>query len=147
MLNFQDFKNAIAIGNQLIILVDDINADSSFGFTDSVCKVSYNIKMLESFLHKVNLEERLANSKEGLTTLFPLGRYIVILKLKKDKSAMSMFLFDFRADYSVINKNFEGVFSNNVITQFKSIKYQMEELYQNEDDCVMLNSSLEPPIE
>jgi len=147
MINCQDFKNANAIGTQLIVLVDDVNDNQSFGFTDSIPKVSCTMKMLNKFLRNANLEERLANSKDGLTTLFPLGRYIVILKLKKDRSAMSMFLFDFRAEYSAINKNFKGVFSENVITQFKSIKYQMEELYQEEDDCVILDTSLEPPKE
>lgn len=145
MLNYQDFKGATAIGAKLIILVDDVNDNHSFGFTDSIPKVSYNMKMLDKSLRNANLEERLANSKDGLTTLFPLGRYIVILKLKKDRSAMSMFLFDFRAEYSAINKNFKGVFSENIITQFKSIKYQMEELCQNEDDCAVLDTSLEPP--
>jgi hypothetical protein len=147
MLNFQDFKNATTIGDKLIVLVDDVNENYSFGFTDSISKVSYNLKMLDSFLREANLDKLLANSKDGLTTLFPLGRYINILKMKKDKSAMSMMLFDFRAEYSTIDTNFKDVFSENVITQFKKLKYQMEELYEDEADCVILDTTLEPPTE
>jgi hypothetical protein len=147
MLNFQDFKNGTTIGDKLIVLVDEVNENYSFGFTDSISKVLYNMKMLGNFLSKGNIEEQLTNSKDGLTTLFPLGRYIAILKMKKDKSAMSMMLFDFRAEYSIIDTNFKDVFSENVITQFKKLKYQMEDLYDDEADCVLIDSKLEPPLE
>jgi len=145
MLNFQDFKNATTIGDKLIILVDDVNNNYSFGFTDSVSKINYNLETLNDYLQKEDYETLLANSKEGLTTLFPLGRYISILRIKKDKSAMSMFLFDFRAEYSTIDQAFKDVFSENIITQFKKIKYQMEELFDDESDCVLLDTTLEPP--
>lgn len=131
----------------MIVLVDDVNESHSFGFTDSLSKVTYNMKMLDGFLNQVNIGELLANSKDGLTTLFPLGRYINILKMKKDKSAMSMMLLDFRIEYSTIDTNFNDLFSENVVMQFKKLKYEMEDLYEDEADCVILSTTLEPPQE
>jgi hypothetical protein len=149
MLNFQNFKNATTIGCKLIFLVDEVK-NNYFGFTDSISKVSYNMKMLDRFLLITNFNDRLANlNKEltGLTTIFPLGRYITVLQLNKDKSAMSMWLCDFRAAYSIIDTNYEDVISHNVIKQIQSLKYQMEELYEDGHDYILLDTVLEPPIE
>lgn len=146
MLNLQDFKNATIIGDKIILLVDDVNNTHSFGFTDSIEKVTYNLDLLKDYLNKDELDKSIAKSKDGLTSLFPLGRYITILKVKKDKSKMSMYLFDFRnVDYQTIDQVFKDSFSENVITQFKSIKYQMEELFDDDVDCVLIDPTLEPP--
>ena len=98
MFNIQDFKNASLIGYKLTLLIDDTNEDNTFGFTESVEKVTYNLKKInETFKYK-DIDNRLENSETGLTTLFPVGRYIAIVELKKDKSkikrnnAKSMFI-------------------------------------------------------
>ena len=79
MFNIQDFKNATVAGNRLIMLIDDVNEDSSYGSTDSKSKVLYNLRMIENILKNGGVTKALANSKNGLTTLFPLGKYITIL--------------------------------------------------------------------
>src|SRR6056297_1350877 len=100
MFNVQDFKNATIAGNQLIMLIDDANENFSFGLTDS------KEKILNEIIKSANLDEQLKKSKNGLTTLFPLGRYIVVLEVSKDKSKMNMMFFDFRVEYSNIDKMF-----------------------------------------
>lgn len=147
MFNIQDFKNATVAGNQLIMLVDDVNETYSFGFTDSKSKVLHNMRMIENILKTANTEKALANSKNGLTTLFPLGRYIAILQMSKDKSAMSMTFFDYYIDYPSIDKAFKGLYSDNFINHFKNIKYQMEEQPDQWSDRVVLNTFLEPTEE
>ncbi len=147
MFNVQEFKNASIIGDKLIILIDDANESFSFGYTDNKNKVLYNLKILDNFLKHANLDEQLEKSKNGLTTLFPIGRYIAILQVSKDKSKMSMTLFDFRVEYSRIDEMFNGLYSSNLITQFKNIKYQMEEIFDDSLDKVILDLNLEPTEE
>jgi hypothetical protein len=147
MFNVQDFKNATIAGNNLILLIDDANDSFSFGFTDTKTKVLYNLKILENIIKSANLDDQLEKSKKGLTTLFPLGRYIVILEISKDKSKMTMTFFDFRVEYSKVDKMFKGLFSDNLIAQFKNIKYQMEDYFNDSLDKILLDLNLEPPEE
>lgn len=146
MLNLQDFKNASITEEKIILLVDDVNNSHSYGFTKSLEKVTYNLDLLKDYLDKDELDRSLAKSKEGLTSLFPIGRYISILKIKNDKSIMMMYFFDFRKiAYQAVDHVFKDTFSENVITQFKSIKYHMEEIFNDDMDCVLIDSTLEPP--
>lgn len=148
MFNIQDFKNATIIaGNQVIMLIDDANENFSFGLTDSKEKVLYNLKILDEIIKSANLDEQLKKSKNGMTTLFPLGRYIVVLEVSKDKSKMNMMFFDFRVEYSNIDKMFKGMYSDNLIGQFKNIKYQMEDYFEEKLDNVVLDLNFEPPVE
>jgi hypothetical protein len=143
MNNLQKFKNGLLIGDTVVCLVDDINDQLTFGFTDSIKKIKYNLTLLEKVFEKIEYEESLKRSKQGLTTLFPFGRYIVILMISKNKLHMKMFFFDFRIDYKLINESF-NLFSENIKLQFKKIKYYMEEFFNESFDKVVLSTSLEP---
>jgi len=144
MFNIQDFKNASLIGYKLKLIIDDTNEDNTFGFTESVEKVTYNLKKInETFKYK-DIDNRLENSETGLTTLFPVGRYIAIVELKKDKSKMRMTLIDLKTSYSAIDNAFDGVFSENIKVQFKKMKYEVEDFYNDSLDFVELNTVLEP---
>ena len=146
MFNIQDFKNATFAGYKLILLVDDTTEDNSFGFTESVEKVTYNLKKInETFKYK-DIDNRLENSETGLTTLLPVGRYIAIVELKKDKSKMRMTLIDLNTSYSSIDKGFDGVFSESIKLQFKKMKYEVEDFYDKSLDFVELNTFLEPTV-
>lgn len=144
MINLQEFKNGMSIGENLIFLADDINDSLSFGYTENIEKVKYNMALLKKVFTDTNHDDALAKSKNGLTTLFPLGRYIVILLINKEKTEMKMFFLDFRIEYSVADKGFAGIFSNNIKLQFKKIKYYMEESFNEDFDNIALDASLEP---
>lgn len=146
MINFQEFKNGMSIGETLIFLTDDLNESLSFGYTENINKVKYNMTLLKKVFIDTNHDDALAKSKNGLTTLFPLGRYIVILLINKEKTEMKMFFLDFRVEYSLVDKGFAGIFSDNIKLQFKKIKYYMEESFNEDFDNVVLNASLEPTL-
>ncbi len=147
MFNIQDFKNGTILGDKLIILVDDTDEKLSFGFTDSIDKVTYNMKTIEPMLSKSNFEETFKKSTKGITTALVLGRFITILEVKKDKSHMSMTLFDFRISYDAIIKAFDSVLSENILSQIKKIKYEYEDFYNDSFDIFELNTFLEPKNE
>jgi len=135
-----EFLNVGNLKNQPVtFLVDDLNNDNSLGYTNSREKIIFNIHLLGKLIANENLEERLARSKKGLTFLFPLERYIVYLKLKKDLQKMEMIFFDFRVDYSAVDKGFEDIFSDKFVTEFKRIKYYREEEYDPATDKVVLS--------
>ena len=145
MLSVQDFKNATTIGLQTIMLVDDVNDNFFFGYTKSIKKVSYNLALLNNYIKKEYLNTQLSNTNTGLTILFPLGRYITILKIKKDESEMSMMFLDFTIDDNNIDMAFKDDMSDNFISHFKHIKHEMEEHYEDSWDTVILDTKLEPP--
>ena len=147
MFNIQDFKNGTTVGNNLFILVDDKDENNSFGFTDSIEKVTYNMKTIEPMLIKSNFYESFEKSTIGIKTTLVLGRFITILEVKKDKSHMSMTLFDFRISYETIDKALKSLVSDSVLTQIKKIKYEYEEFYNDTLDVFELNTFLEPKNE
>lgn len=144
MSNFQKFKNSISKGNKLILHIDESNDSFSFGYTDSIRNVTYNMKMLEGYQNSAKIENYLKKNDDKIATLFPLGRYIVILEMFCNKTNMKMWFIDFRTEYSAINTNFKDVFSEKIITKFKDIKYEMEEIYTDDNDCILLKTVLEP---
>ncbi len=144
MFNIQEFKNATIVGSQLVMLVDDVNESLSYGFTDSVKKVTYNLSLIEHILRVGKTDEALAKSKNGLTTLLPLGRYITVLQMSKDKKTMRMIFLDYMIDYHGIDLAFNNLFSKELINSFKNIKYQMEEHQDQWIDNVLIDPIFEP---
>ena len=134
---FKFFKKTLLNENSIICLVDEKNSTSTFGYTESKKKVMFNIKMLEGVLNKLEFDELLSNSKAGLTTLFPIGQYIVILKMRKDKTEMQLFFFDFRVKYSDIANVFDSIFSNTINTEFKNIKSEMDDYFNESLDNIV----------
>ena len=145
MLSVQDFKNSITVGQKLIMLVDDVNDGFYYGHTDSIKKVSYNLSVIKDFIKKDIFKDKLTKMKDVITIIFPFGRYIVILEVKKNKTEMSMMFLDFRHPYEIINEMFKGVVSENILLNLKRIKYEIEDNYNEKYDIVIIDNKLEPP--
>ncbi len=114
--------------DQVIFFVDDMNNDKTFGYTNNTSTVNYNLSLLSEHSEFRNFDKTVENSKNGLTTLFPIGRFIVILRTSKDKEKREMILLDFRADYSTIDK-LADIFSDSITLNFKKIKYHWDEVF------------------
>jgi hypothetical protein len=127
MINTQNFKKTMLIGESLICLVDDVSDTFFYGYTSSQAKILYNLSMIDKLIDIPEFENCLSGFNEELPALFPLGQYIVILKMKKDNTGMEMYFLDFRVDYSVVDEGFDGLFSEEIKTEFKRIKYEMED--------------------
>ena len=112
----------------IIQIVDDINSDQTFGYTKNLFNVNINLDVLTKNQLFKDYEKMVQNSTEGLTTLFPIGRFIVILRSSKNKKEREMIFLDFRADYTTIDKA-SIVFSDNIVSAIKKIKFDWVEKF------------------
>ena len=140
MKNLNLVDNSLWSNGNAVFFVDDLNNTHSFGYTNSEEKIHYNLSLFGNLFNIDRFEKSLSHSYKGLTILFPITRYIVILKIKKDKSKMEMMFFDFRADYSTVDKGLKDIFSDKLITEFKRIKYYREEEYDLSNDNILLSA-------
>jgi hypothetical protein len=115
--------------NPITFFVDDMNDELTFGYTNNHKTVDYNISLIYSLVG--NYDESLKQSKNGLTCVFPVGRFIVILKISKDKTIKEMIFLDFRAQYSTF-EDMAGLFSDNILKSIKKIKYEWNEMYSDD---------------
>ena len=75
------------------LLVDDMSDKKNYGRTTDIDKIKYNQDILGK---EFELEVKIKNmySDEGITTVFPVGSFIVVLQLKKDETKGQMTFFD-----------------------------------------------------
>ena len=139
MKNFNLVDNSLCSNENAVFFVDELNNAHSFGYTYSKDKILYNLSLFGNLFRYEKYEKSLSDCHKGLTILFPITRYIVILKIKKDKSKMEMMFLDFRADYSTVDKGLKDIFSDKLITEFKRIKYYREEEYDSSKDNIVLS--------
>jgi len=125
--------------NILVMQVDETNNAKTFGYVESVNKIKYNIKSLSELIGLNEYQKLLSVSSKGLTTIFTLGQYIVIAKIKKDETEMEMLFFDFRFNYPEINNIFKDIFSQNIINHFNRLKSMQEANFNGMHDTVTLN--------
>lgn len=144
MFNIQEFKNAVVAGSKLIMLVDDVDENGIFGFVDSINKVEYNLRLLGRLIDKSRIEKDLMDTTGVLIYVLPIGRFIVMLEISKDKKTKRMMFFDYRIDYKGIDSTIGSHYSKSLINQFKSIKYQMEEHDDEWADVVEIDQHFEP---
>ncbi len=121
------------------LLVDDISDNKTFGTTDDIHKVRYNRRLFgENF--NMDIDIRLPLTDEGLTYVFPVGRFITILRLKKDESEGSMYFFDFNTfnDKSVIQSTLQKDFSERLLKEWFNIYDQLCSGFSDEEDVFEL---------
>ena len=135
--SIQNMKNIIE--PKIVCLVDEFNKSRSFGYTKSTEKIFYNLNLFGNLFKDEQFETKLSNSQAGLTALVAIGRYIVVFKINKNMNKMEMMFFDFRLDYSAIDKGLQDIFSTKLITEFKRIKYYLEEEYDPLTDNLVLS--------
>jgi len=119
------------------LLVDDISDNETFGTATDIDKIRYNIRMLgDSF----NMDLTIKNmfTKEGITGVFPLGRFITILQMKKDETEGRMTFFDFDNDIPFIRPFISSIFSENVFKQWTEIHDLLQSEFSDEDDLFVL---------
>jgi len=91
------------ITEKIIFLVDKLDKNSTFGFTEDLDKIEYNLNLIGTDF-KENLEIAMSLNDNGITKVIDLGMFISILELKKDKSEQRMCFFDIRSKSSITEK-------------------------------------------
>lgn len=84
-------------------LVDVLAEKSEWGHTSDLKKIDYNRKLLGGDFNQ-DFNEKMLLATDGLTLIFPIGRYIAIFELRKDGKQGRMTFMDYR-----INKSREEI--------------------------------------
>ncbi len=117
------------------LLVDNINVTETFAHTTDLQKCEYNRQIIEDMGGDIDfqIQVKTALSKNGVTGVLPLGRYIVIIKSSKDELSQEMFFFD-----GFIKVDITDTFSKAVASEFDRVREQWELRFTKNDDLVRL---------
>jgi hypothetical protein len=120
-------------------LVDDITKKENWGTTKDLDKVEYNINLLGEHF-KIDLKIKHLSSGNGLTTVFPLGKFITVLEISPDESIKAMTFFDFKVEISrmELKMMLTNVFKDNTVKAFMEIYDILKEDFNDEFDNVRL---------
>ena len=127
------------ISEKYRMLVDKLSEVKNFGYTNNIEKIEYNLNIIgKDFSDRVDIHNLFTD--KGITTVFPLGTYIVVLEMKKDKTKgkMSFFDFDNIEDISKVRGLLEMEFSEYIISEWFRIYYLLESGFSEEEDLVEL---------
>jgi hypothetical protein len=127
------------ISEKYRMLVDKLTEVKNFGNTNDIDKIEYNLNIIgKDFSDRVDIHNLFTD--KGITAVFPLGTYIVVLEMKKDKTKgkMSFFDFDNIADISKVRGLLEMEFSEYIISEWFRIYYLLESEFSEEEDLVEL---------
>ena len=119
------------------LLVDDISDNETFGTATDINKIKYNIKLLGD---NFNMDLTIKNmfTKEGITGVFPIGRFIAILQLKKDETEGRMTFFDFDIDITLVKPIISAMYSENVVKEWTKVQDLLLLELSDEDDLFEL---------
>ena len=78
------------------LLVDDISTNENYGFVSDIKKIKKNVDVFGEFFKNELSVYRLIHNYEGTTTVFSLGRFIIVFSLSEDGKEGSMTFFDFQ---------------------------------------------------
>ncbi len=126
------------LSNKFNFLVDDLGDKLPWGRTADIAKIDYNRKLLgEDF--NLDLKEKMKLAKEGMTMIFPVGRYITILKLRADEKEGSMTFMDYQIELprEEIKSMLLERFSENIANEWLKHYDKFQVNFDEEDDVVL----------
>src|SRR5687768_16622896 len=78
-------------------LVDDISDNGQWGATTDISKIKYNLKLLEVDFN-LDMQINLPLSTKGISGVVPIGRFITVIKMRKDETEGGMFFHGHNID-------------------------------------------------
>ena len=136
-----DWLKQISDGGKVLFLVDEIGPLENAGITKAPEKIDYNCKLLgDEFNLGAEIHLALARS-EGVSTVFPVGRYIVLLTIPKVGKGGIMVFTDhsIAGDEEDLRKGALKSFSPSLADQWLKVRGQMRISYSPiEDDLIRL---------
>jgi len=130
-------KDLILSSDNLILLVDEMDAEETIGKTLSQDKIILNAALMSKWLDIV--KEPFPPGK-GLLTIFPIGRYIAVVARKSIKEVANMSFFDFNLPFETLKL----VFPSNTVTQMIKVQSAWNNYFSNDLDRVKLSRTLTP---
>lgn len=121
------------------LLVDESIDFGKVGFTIDLNKIEYNLELIgNEFKERVDLHNLFTD--KGITSVFPIGKYICVLELKKDKTKGVFSLFDFKRfnDISEARNILENEYSENIIKEWFKVYYILISEFSESEDLFEL---------
>ncbi len=117
------------------LLVDELSENETFGFTNDIDKIAYNRNILGSDFNQV-LSIKLLLPEKGASTVFSIGRFIVVLEIGKDEKDGKMHFFDFNIDTDNldISTQIKQQFSENIASAWFKNYYLLRSEFLEESD-------------
>lgn len=117
-------------------LVDDMDKNSMCGVTTDIEKVSYNLRLLGTDFN-LNREIQTALSDKGISFVYPIGRFVTIIKIRKDEKEGNMMFCDFEAGESIdsIRDMIKKSFSENIFNKW----VELQDIMLEEKDFIVDN--------
>ena len=125
--------------NKFKLLVDESIDFGKVGFTTDLDKIEYNLELIsKEFKESVDLHNLFTD--KGITAIFPVGKYITILELKKDKTKGIMALCDFKRfeNISETRNILEKEYSENIIKEWFKVYYILTSEFSEDEDLFEL---------
>lgn len=126
------------ISNKFNFLVDLLEENAEWGDTSDLLKIEYNRRLLGDEFND-DFNEKMLLATDGLTLVFPLGRYITIFGLRKDEKQGRMTFLNFR-----INKSREDIvlmlrerFSENITNEWLKYYDKFQVDFDEEDNVAL----------
>jgi hypothetical protein len=122
-----------------LLKVNDISENKNFGTTNKIEDIKYNLKLFpKEVLQEFEIYGALSGN--GLTSVFHIGRFIIILKINNSNTEGQMRFFDFDINIKVeeIKKGLELEYDEKIINKWFKYYYHLREDFNSEDDFIEL---------
>jgi hypothetical protein len=125
-------------------LVDDLGDKLAWGHTADITKINYNRSLLGDDFNE-DLREKMKLAKEGMTLIFPIGRYITILQLRADEKQGAMTFMDYQIELtrdgvkSMLLERFSEDITNEWLKHYDKFQVNFDE----EDNVVLYHYKAE----
>jgi hypothetical protein len=120
-------------------IVDELNDRKTYGKTNDIEKIKYNLKLLdESF--NIDLKINLLLSEDGVTNIFAVGNFITILQLNNNQQQgmITFFNINVNATLPELKYHLEDIYSSNIVAEWVKLYELMINSDLNENDHIEL---------
>lgn len=128
------------VPDKVVLFVDDLAANNTLGITTDPEKFDYNIQQLDLQLN-MDFGMRMQLIKDKMVSIQPLGRYILIFEVDKEKGSKNIIFFDHQPGVPLenISKSISNQFSEELAVEFLRLQAHMAKDYTPQHDIIHLH--------
>ena len=117
-------------------LVDGLTPNKQYGEANDIEKIEYNLDLLGNDINIDTEVYATLLTKKSLATVIPIGRYITILLLNKERDSGRMVFieFDTRKDINELKQIIMDEYDTNIANEWLLVYEKYKQHYLVEDD-------------
>jgi hypothetical protein len=117
-------------------LVDGLTPNKQYGEATDIEKIEYNLNILGNEIKLETEIQTILLTKKSLATVIPIGRYITILLLTKERDVGRMVFieFDISKDINVFKQILLEEYDTNIANEWLSVYEKYKQHYSDKDD-------------